>query len=65
MPSLSLFPGVRYVDRAYLANDGDAKLTVPRWSMLDAALAWRSGGAEVRVQVFNALDNRQKPQRPN
>jgi iron complex outermembrane receptor protein len=54
--SLSLIPLVRYVDRAHLANDGNARLTTPPYWMVDAALAWRARRAEVRAQLFNALD---------
>ncbi|MFI5243717.1 MAG: TonB-dependent receptor [Gemmatimonadales bacterium] len=56
MSSLSLIPSVRYVDRSFLANDGNAQFTTSPFWMVDAALAWRSGGTEVRAQLYNVLD---------
>jgi iron complex outermembrane receptor protein len=54
--ALMLTPTARYVDRSYLANDGDARFTVPSYGLLDLTLAWHSGPVELRAQLFNALD---------
>jgi iron complex outermembrane receptor protein len=54
--SLSLIPIVRYVDRSFLANDGNTGFMTPAFWMVDGALAWRAGATEVRAQVYNVLD---------
>ena len=54
--SLALFVSGRYVDRAYLANDGNAALTLPPSTLADVALAWHGGRFDLRLQAFNLLD---------
>jgi iron complex outermembrane receptor protein len=54
--SVSLIAGGRYVDRSYLANDGDSQFMTPAFWMFDGTLAWRRGDTEVRLQMFNVLD---------
>ena len=46
----------RYVDRAHLANDGNASLVAPAYSLVDLALHWSRAGREIRVELNNALD---------
>lgn len=46
----------RYVDRAHLANDGNAALVTPAYSLVDLALHWSRAGREIRVEINNALD---------
>jgi iron complex outermembrane recepter protein len=54
--SVSLIAGGRYVDRSYLANDGDSRFMTPSFWMVDGTLAWRRGDTELRLQMFNVLD---------
>jgi len=46
----------RHVDRAHLANDGNAALVTPAHSTLNVALRWARDGREVRAELNNALD---------
>jgi iron complex outermembrane receptor protein len=55
-PSLVLSVNGRYVDRSYLANDGDAALTLAPSTLADVALTWHRARLDVRLQVFNLLD---------
>jgi iron complex outermembrane receptor protein len=54
--SLSFVVSGRYVDRSYLANDGNAATTLAPSTLADAALSWHSGRLDVRLQAFNLLD---------
>ncbi|MBI1809328.1 MAG: TonB-dependent receptor, partial [Gemmatimonadetes bacterium] len=57
-PEFSLSLGGRYVDRARLANDGDARMVTPAAWLADGGLTWQRGLVDVRLQVNNALDAR-------
>jgi iron complex outermembrane receptor protein len=48
----------RYVDRAHLANDGNAALVTPAYTMVGAGVQWARGRHDVRLTVENALDAR-------
>ena len=54
--SLTFLVSARYVDRSYLANDADASTTLAPATLADAALAWRFGTLQLRLQVYNLLD---------
>ena len=54
--AFALLVGGRFVGRSYLANDGDARFTLPAAWTVDGALSWHSGPVELRAQLYNALD---------
>jgi len=48
--------GFRYVGRAFLANDGNATLTIPAFTLVDVGAGIPVLGTMVRIQVQNLLD---------
>jgi iron complex outermembrane receptor protein len=48
--------GARHVGRSYLANDGDASLTLPAHSLMNGTVALRLGRHSVRLQAQNLID---------
>lgn len=46
----------RHVGAMNLANDGNAALSVPPYSMLDASLGWETAATSVRLDVHNLLN---------
>lgn len=49
----------RYVGKSYLDNTNDETLTTPSFATLDLSSAWElGGGARVRLQVNNVLNNK-------
>jgi len=53
---LDLTLGGRHVGRSFLANDGNAALTAPAFTLVDLGLVLPVGAQRVRVQLQNALD---------
>jgi iron complex outermembrane receptor protein len=48
--------GARHVGRSFLANDGDASLTLPAHTLVDGTASLRLGRHAVRLQAQNLLD---------
>lgn len=46
----------RHVSRMHLANDGNTALVVPPSTVVDAAVEWRLGGVDFRLDVMNLLN---------
>jgi iron complex outermembrane receptor protein len=51
-----LLLGLRHVGRSHLANDGNAALTIPAYTLLDAGITLPLGAQAIRLQVQNLTD---------
>jgi hypothetical protein len=56
VPRAELTLTARHVARSFLANDGDAALTTPAFTLADAGASVSVGRHAVRVQVQNLFD---------
>lgn len=53
---LELTLSARHVGESHLANDGNATLVTPAFTLADLGIAWRAGRIAARAQVQNIFD---------